>query len=1347
MTGRPSGLFACRIAFVRRALLEAATAAECLPALAAMVELAGELYGDDLGGTGAGRARRLLDEAVKYLRAASQALPAGGQEHCAALYLTARACLRRGEPGWVTDVDDAIACLRRLLAILPAADPDRTEAEVLLADALLVRGVKVEGRGADVDEASRVLAATLAVLPRDHEGRRDVTALLAMALCVRYVGFGGTAADRDAAEAHAARVLAAPGEPDEPATTAHLVLAWTALTRKHTPQQRSSMLAQPDMQAVRFDRTAAARVLGSLGEVQIPAADAESALGHLRRIPADAGSTFTRAMVPLLRAIAQLALMQGGTEVTDAGPVAESMASLAASLEADEVERGELLALRAALLAGQSAAGSSDALGEAASALPPGHLLRSPLLNMLGPLLGGQVDQAGSADDLSARLDEVAGVLDRLPHDDPEAAHAMTVLGMHVLNASIGDRTVLQRDSLFAQLERHASGLAADDPLAPVAEFMLWSARHVRARLAHDTERADDALGEMIRRADLLPEGHDQRLFALYAVAVAHVERHGLNKDLRDLDLAARAVEGVFAAAAGGGPFGAGGPLHGHLLFLRGHLGTMRAVYDQSLPSLPKVDQAIEDLEQAVALLGPAESGRLGMITPLATARLLRAQLTERLGPDLPLGQDVNDTFDQLAEAAERAGRDSMDYPVLAAQAASGLMLRGIAQHDLTLLDRGIALLADVCALPGLGLRERPLMLELHGQALHSRYATMSGDRRDLGNAIARLEEARRAVEQEVGSPHAASVLQSLASAYRSRASEALGDVDRAVELGLAGLRERAANVLLQDSDRNALDMAREATNDAAEMARWFLAYGKHDAAVSALELGRGMVLHAATSGAGVAQALAEAGHQDLAREWTAQAVRSTARTAAGQLPGGYEEPPQDDDLRYRAIRALRGTPAAARLLSAPALADITAALASSGVDALVYLLPHDDGGLGTGVIVDRAGTISPLRLYRLRVGAGTPVGEFLRTRRAAERAAEVPDAMTLAASRAAEAALEAAVADWAQALDAVCDWAWPAAIGPVLAALAKRSGPHLLPGSADPPRIVLVPGGELGVIPWHAARRPAGGEPARYDYACRHAVFSYASSARQFIDAARRRVRPWPQQPVLISDSDPNYTYSTLEIAHLHAAHYPGGAVFGAARHDLQDPGRPGKDMASPRDLLDALPHGPHPGASMLHFDSHGRVSVPVLGSSLRLGANLRGVEVRVSVSDILRQARTGPVQAAGGLVVLASCLTDVTETDYDEALTLATAFLAVGSAGVVAARWMVTDPQSALFMAAFHRFLNRGRRDPAHALREAQLWMLDPDREVPDDWPELVRDEARRDITDLTTVAAWAGFTYQGR
>ena len=262
------------------------------------------------------------------------------------------------------------------------------------------------------------------------------------------------------------------------------------------------------------------------------------------------------------------------------------------------------------------------------------------------------------------------------------------------------------------------------------------------------------------------------------------------------------------------------------------------------------------------------------------------------------VGADEKAAFDILLAAAEQIGSDHPEYPLLLAQGAGGLMLRGLAAHDHELINRAIPALASACSVPGLASRERTRLLEGHGFALLTRHA-LTGSQRDLSNAIDRLEEARRAVEQEPGSPYAASVLQRLASAYRARGDQARGDVDRAAALGLAGLQELVGDVLMQDTDENALYRARQGTNEATEMARWLLERDRAAEAVSALELGRGMVLHAASSGAGVETALRESGHADLADEWVSAAA-------------------DDSDLRYRTMLALEQSPAQARLLSPP---------------------------------------------------------------------------------------------------------------------------------------------------------------------------------------------------------------------------------------------------------------------------------------------------------------------------------------------------------------------------------------------------------------------------------------------
>jgi hypothetical protein len=317
----------------------------------------------------------------------------------------------------------------------------------------------------------------------------------------------------------------------------------------------------------------------------------------------------------------------------------------------------------------------------------------------------------------------------------------------------------------------------------------------------------------------------------------------------------------------------------------------------------------------------------------------------------------------------------------------------------------------------------------------------------------------------------------------------------------------------------------------------------------------------------------------------------------------------------------------------------------------------------------------------------------------------------------------------WRDEVGALCDWAWQAGIGSLLAMLPRPA--------ARLRKVVLVPIGELGLVPWHAARRRVG---SGYQYACEEAVIFCAASARQFADAAGLRPRPWAERAVLISESRASQYATTEAIKYIRASCYPAATVFGNAYRSLASPGIAGSPVTSPKDVLDALLGEASAGASMLHFGCHGRAKVPVLESSLDLGD---GGEL--AVKEILHEARIRLRAEPGGLVVLAACLSDVTETDYDEALTLATAFLSAGSAGVVGARWAVEEDQAAVFMVMLHHYLRSSPGDPAQALNRTQLWMLDPGREPLPGLPKVLREEVSQ--PGLADPAAWAAYAYRGR
>ena len=59
-------------------------------------------------------------------------------------------------------------------------------------------------------------------------------------------------------------------------------------------------------------------------------------------------------------------------------------------------------------------------------------------------------------------------------------------------------------------------------------------------------------------------------------------------------------------------------------------------------------------------------------------------------------------------------------------------------------------------------------------------------------------------------------------------------------------------------------------------------------------------------------------------------------------------------------------------------------------------------------------------------------------------------------------------------------------------------------------------------------------------------------------------------------------------------------------------------------------------------------------------------------------------------------------------------------------------------------HHYLQEAESTARGALRRAQLWMLDPRREIPAIMPGVLAGLVH--TTDLTAPHGWAGFTHQG-
>ncbi|MEU9564002.1 CHAT domain-containing protein [Streptomyces sp. NPDC048161] len=593
-----------------------------------------------------------------------------------------------------------------------------------------------------------------------------------------------------------------------------------------------------------------------------------------------------------------------------------------------------------------------------------------------------------------------------------------------------------------------------------------------------------------------------------------------------------------------------------------------------------------------------------------------------------------------------------------------------------------------------------------------------------LDTLIGELERVRDAVREGKAPRIAAEALWRLAEAYRERGvrDQDVQDI-RALGAAEEALTALAADVLLQAGAEHGLLTARSGANRGVQAALWAASQGRLHEAVAVLELGRALVLHAASTSSAVPELLDADGHHELADAW-----REAVAPGADGAPGNSREQRVPSELpstlRRRALEVL-GYRERGGLLGTPTPADLADGVAASGADALVYLVPGQDAEAGVAIIVAPERGVA-LKVLPLLSGAENgPMERYLDA--TALRDAAAPDDAVAAQG-------------WEESLGALCDWAHDV-LGPVVTALEEA----LRPGgdrAKEPLRVVLVPCGRLGIVPWHAARGPGGTSPA---YLCRTTVFSYAASGSQFLRTVRRAPRDPAAAPVLLADPTLGLTYAEVEVLALRNAFYPAARLCGGMFEVPEDELLPG----TPDEVLGFLADG----ASLLHVASHGSAGVRPTVSALHLAAEPEGdppAEAEgtdpgdLTVTRLLDQPVHQQATTEGPLVVLSACRTDLSTRDHDEALTLTTAFVSGGARDVVGSRWAADDGTAALLMAVFHHYLNAEGLSPVDALRTAQLWMLDPGRENPGSLSGVLLRLAER--TDLDRVPLWAAFIHQG-
>ncbi|AYV31586.1 CHAT domain protein [Streptomyces sp. ADI95-16] len=786
--------------------------------------------------------------------------------------------------------------------------------------------------------------------------------------------------------------------------------------------------------------------------------------------------------------------------------------------------------------------------------------------------------------------------------------------------------------------------------------------------------------------------------------------------------LAAAALTGLLAAREDGAADRAAAELaeaaaalpadHPLLPAVLSESGLFRATRAARADDLAALRAAVEDVVRAAALCPPGSAHRAPLL--LRAAAVLCAH------------SDALDAADPAGPAAPGSRTSS--------------------------LDRGIDLLSGAVDEAG---------PSFHGARARCRYGLgrllltrfrRTRDRADLDRAVGLLRDARTAVLSRPGDPFTVLLTRALAEALRAHGPEDPDHRAQSREVAKSVLAAHGRAVLLQTGTETALDSARAAGSDMMRLVEWCLRDGRTEEALEALELGRGLVLNAATVAASVPELLEREGRPELAEAWR--------RADPGRVPGTPADGPVviPDGLRLLVLQALEGGPAERRILSAPTPAEIGRALRTVGHDALVHLIPGRDGA-GDALIVTATGVVERLRLPGLCVtddGPAAAYGEALQEFAAATREpvvlpGENDPAVMWELYRRGRKRLGRASDRWRGALDPLCSWAGEVAMAAVIE--------HVGAGRRHrPARLVLSPVGMLGMVPWHAARLPgapgapgASGAPGG-GYACGRAVISYCSTSRQLVEVAARARLPWDGAQAVVAD--PGGTPAMHEEARLIAALYPGATVVGPV-DDVPEPGGPGSRPPSrPATAAAVAPLLPGRGgssAAVCHVNCHATARATPSASSLDLHPAAPVPQV-LTLAEIQALAHGRDPSAPGGLLVLANCTSDLTLADYDEALTLSTAFLTSGAASVVGSLWAIADDiRTSMVMYVFHHYLT-GRGLPGHpeavgspadALRAAQLWMLDPHRIVPPALSAVL--EARPEL-DLDAPHIWAAFTHHG-
>lgn len=257
----------------------------------------------------------------------------------------------------------------------------------------------------------------------------------------------------------------------------------------------------------------------------------------------------------------------------------------------------------------------------------------------------------------------------------------------------------------------------------------------------------------------------------------------------------------------------------------------------------------------------------------------------------------------------------------------------------------------------------------------------------------------------------------------------------------------------------------------------------------------------------------------------------------------------------------------------------------------------------------------------------------------------------------------------WQDTLDETTHWLWDTVMGRLMP-LLKEQGKS----------VVLIPVGQLALLPLHAAWTDDPSKPTRRRYVLDEVNISYAPSAHSLHRANLATERP-AENLLLVNDPDGSLSHIEIEIQAVLAMFQKSKHIQGRAA-----------TIATVKEGIQK--------ADVLYFFTHANA-----GWQAAEQARLKLADGYLTLPDIheldLNQAR---------LAVLSACETGVPGLELiDEMIGLPAGMLQAGVPGIVGSLWSVKAISTAMLMVHFFFLWRKAKHPPQEALLMAQVWLRD--------------------------------------